>query len=682
MEAQRSANDLAAWNGFLHCLGSATRRQAQATHINTLVPRYKPAPGNSFTSDLVNLRQQIQIQIHDQYPTSPSANTAQDSEGTPHLSLIKSHQTPPEAQNTKTPRPAHFTQKTITNIKPKSNCKSPSKTTPLNSPPRPASNPTQAPQSPPKRPRSISSDLPPPDSSFQSLTQSLEPNTPSTSQPLALTSSQPHSTSSPQNKSLTAINDTKIIYAPSSSLNTLTHNIPATTPYQAKQLKETADNINTKEMEQVELASEHKISHAFQLSQSFNSSIMPPPETCNAQELMQDINKCFKMPTPTSINPHPSHSQHASEANPSSPQEKVVLPQLPNSPSPSNGIPSSIITQPTTSPPMAPPPPSPDNTPPAPPPSPVRPNPLLVIPMSWPREQNMSTDHGIPPPDSREFLLNNLYNAYLNDPSSSTRVTVVWINLLRGILNHSPWLPLWVEMMNEAHFHLLIPSEEALDLSERNIFLMPMPYFIAEAEEYNWFPLNPKMPQTPKPPRQIPFLENVILTPSENKITLLGNQDMCVSVAIPQHLVEVAVCVKSYLRLEQGALNYNINLNPTSILMGQSSNMSINNLPPPYDCFCLNDDLSFYLKMNILAWNVKGAGGAEFRRVFRATIAAYQPDAVILTETRLSGERALGVIATLGFEHAYKVDAMGFAGGIWLLWNDNNISIQVLRSSF
>lgn len=63
--------------------------------------------------------------------------------------------------------------------------------------------------------------------------------------------------------------------------------------------------------------------------------------------------------------------------------------------------------------------------------------------------------------------------------------------------------------------------------------------------------------------------------------------------------------------------------------------------------------------MNILRWNVRGAEGDDFRHSFR--------DVMILTETRVSGERANVIIASLGFERYTKVDAMGFAGGIWVL---------------
>ncbi|KAF7823533.1 putative ribonuclease H protein [Senna tora] len=467
MEAQRSADDLAARNGFLHRLGSAPRRQTQATHLY-------PMP----------------------HPT-PSTDTSQQLGNT---TLAQAHQTPSKAQYPIPPTQTHYLTNLPSIVSPNTKSNDPKISIPSFNPLWPTLNhkPTHLPSSEPQL--SIPSDHSPPNPSIQPLVDGkptppplpLEPSTPLTSQPPAITTEQPHLTLSPHNKPLTTINNADITSTIMASINTLTHKVPDTTPNQVKQRERNSDSIKPKEKEQIEPSSEHKIPHVSQASQSFNSPITPLPETCNARELMHYINKCFKMTTSSSINPHVLHFKHASEATPKRHQGKDVFSQHPDTPSPSNGIP--------------------------------------------------------PPP------ANN-------------------------------------------------PAQEALEFSERNIFIMPISYHITDSEEYNWFPLNPKMPQTPRPPRQIPLLENVILTPSETNITLLGNQDI-------------------------------------------------------------------------------GAGGAEFRKVFRVTVAAYQPDAVILTEIRLSGERALGTISTLGFEHAYRVDTMGFAVGIWLLWNSNNVSIQVLCSSF
>lgn len=59
----------------------------------------------------------------------------------------------------------------------------------------------------------------------------------------------------------------------------------------------------------------------------------------------------------------------------------------------------------------------------------------------------------------------------------------------------------------------------------------------------------------------------------------------------------------------------------------------------------------------------------------------YHSDIVILTETRVSDERVDNIISTLGFECYTKVDAMGFDGGIWVLWNPNTVFMEPVTSS-
>lgn len=47
--------------------------------------------------------------------------------------------------------------------------------------------------------------------------------------------------------------------------------------------------------------------------------------------------------------------------------------------------------------------------------------------------------------------------------------------------------------------------------------------------------------------------------------------------------------------------------------------------------------------------------GADFRRrIFREFVSAHQPDVVILTKTRVSGDHANDIIASLGFDHYTK----------------------------
>lgn len=81
----------------------------------------------------------------------------------------------------------------------------------------------------------------------------------------------------------------------------------------------------------------------------------------------------------------------------------------------------------------------------------------------------------------------------------------------------------------------------------------------------------------------------------------------------------------------------------------------------------------------ILVWNVRGAGDKSFPRIIKNIIQLNQVLAIL--EPRISGTRALQVINSLGFTNHHIVDATGFSGGIWLLWNCFSINISIVDHS-
>lgn len=50
-------------------------------------------------------------------------------------------------------------------------------------------------------------------------------------------------------------------------------------------------------------------------------------------------------------------------------------------------------------------------------------------------------------------------------------------------------------------------------------------------------------------------------------------------------------------------------------------------------------------------------------------------------EPRISGDKAMRVVNSLGFTNHHIVDANGFSGGIWLLWNCSNIQLNIVACS-
>ena len=53
---------------------------------------------------------------------------------------------------------------------------------------------------------------------------------------------------------------------------------------------------------------------------------------------------------------------------------------------------------------------------------------------------------------------------------------------------------------------------------------------------------------------------------------------------------------------------------------------------------------------------------------------------IALVETRISGPRAQSVCGKIGFSRCFRVEAQGFQGGIWVLWNSKEIGVDVIKS--
>ena len=79
---------------------------------------------------------------------------------------------------------------------------------------------------------------------------------------------------------------------------------------------------------------------------------------------------------------------------------------------------------------------------------------------------------------------------------------------------------------------------------------------------------------------------------------------------------------------------------------------------------------------NILVWNVQGAGGKEFLNIMKEHIRVHKPRLIALVETRISGARAQAICTRIGFNKSLRVEAQGFQGGIWVLWNPEEIQVD------
>ena len=80
-------------------------------------------------------------------------------------------------------------------------------------------------------------------------------------------------------------------------------------------------------------------------------------------------------------------------------------------------------------------------------------------------------------------------------------------------------------------------------------------------------------------------------------------------------------------------------------------------------------------------WNVRGAGKKLFPKTVSDMRMMHNFDVLAVLEPRISGIKATRVIQRLGFSDNFVVEADGFSGGIWLLWNSNKVKLQVIANS-
>lgn len=59
----------------------------------------------------------------------------------------------------------------------------------------------------------------------------------------------------------------------------------------------------------------------------------------------------------------------------------------------------------------------------------------------------------------------------------------------------------------------------------------------------------------------------------------------------------------------------------------------------------------------------------------------YNIQIMIIVEPRVSGNKADKIISKLGFSSNFITEAEGFSGGIWLLWDGNGVSVDVINTS-
>lgn len=71
-------------------------------------------------------------------------------------------------------------------------------------------------------------------------------------------------------------------------------------------------------------------------------------------------------------------------------------------------------------------------------------------------------------------------------------------------------------------------------------------------------------------------------------------------------------------------------------------------------------------QMNNLLWNFRGALNGNFkRRVFKMVVNHF-PSVMVITETRVGGDKAAKIIEDRPFDGFFVIETIGYTGGLWL----------------
>ena len=90
---------------------------------------------------------------------------------------------------------------------------------------------------------------------------------------------------------------------------------------------------------------------------------------------------------------------------------------------------------------------------------------------------------------------------------------------------------------------------------------------------------------------------------------------------------------------------------------------------------------NFLLIMNIMIWNSKGALKPNFQSYVRKLAQNHDLAIMVIMETKIGGEHAKEIMDQLPFDMAIHTETIGYAGGLWLLWNSDRVEVSLLSKT-
>ncbi|KAK8998643.1 hypothetical protein V6N11_084030 [Hibiscus sabdariffa] len=81
---------------------------------------------------------------------------------------------------------------------------------------------------------------------------------------------------------------------------------------------------------------------------------------------------------------------------------------------------------------------------------------------------------------------------------------------------------------------------------------------------------------------------------------------------------------------------------------------------------------------SLMFWNCQDAASPSFSSYHKDYVHEFRPKIVAIFEPRISGALTDRVLRKLPFNHSIRVEAQGFSGGVWILWDDS-VVVEVLH---
>jgi len=82
--------------------------------------------------------------------------------------------------------------------------------------------------------------------------------------------------------------------------------------------------------------------------------------------------------------------------------------------------------------------------------------------------------------------------------------------------------------------------------------------------------------------------------------------------------------------------------------------------------------------MKVICWNVQGVKKAQLHHEVGFINRTIKSNILILLEAMVNGPNGELIIRKLGYHHFSTIPPSNHVGGIWLLWNNENVEVTVL----